>query len=68
MDLKKGKIGIFLNEKGKIRTFPTGLVHRLGQKYKGFWSKIWNFLNVSFYAKYTEKKYLVKFFLENKAF
>ena len=33
-----------------------------------FWSKIWNFVNVSFYAKHTEKKYLVKFSLENKPF
>ena len=33
-----------------------------------FSSKIWNFLNVSFYKKYAEKKYLVTFSLENKAF
>ena len=33
-----------------------------------FWSKIGNFVNVSFYAKYTQKKYLVTFWLENKPF
>ena len=33
-----------------------------------FWSKIGNFVNVSFYAKYTQKKYLVTFSLVNKPF
>ena len=33
-----------------------------------FWSKIGNFVNLSFYAKYTQKKYLVTFSLENKPF
>ena len=33
-----------------------------------FLSKIGNFVNVSFYAKYTEKKYLVTFSLEDKPF
>ena len=33
-----------------------------------FWSKIENFVNVSFYAKYTQKKYLVTLSLENKPF
>ena len=31
-----------------------------------FLSKIWNFLNVSFYAKNTAKKCLVTFWLKNK--
>ena len=26
-----------------------------------FWSKLWDFVNFSFYAEYTEKKYLVMF-------
>ena len=38
-----------------------GLVH-------GFAQKIKNFVNVLFYVKYTEKKYLVPFSLENKPF
>ena len=33
-----------------------------------FWSKFGNFVNVSFYAKYTQKKYLVTFSLEKKPF
>ena len=33
-----------------------------------FWSKIGNFVNVSFYAKYTQKKNLVTFSLESKPF
>ena len=33
-----------------------------------FGSKIGNFVNVLFYAKYTQKKYLVTFSLEKKAF
>ena len=45
----------------KIGIFPKGLVHGFGQK-------ILNFVNVSFYAKHTQKKYLVSFSLENKPF
>ena len=33
-----------------------------------FWSKIGNFVNDSFYAKYTQEKYLVTFSLENEPF
>ena len=33
-----------------------------------FWSKIGNFVNLSFYAKYTQKKYLLTFSLENEPF
>ena len=33
-----------------------------------FWSKIGNFVNVSFCAKYTQKMYLVTFSLGNKPF
>ena len=33
-----------------------------------FWSKICNCVNVSFYAKYAKKNYLVTFLLENKPF
>ena len=33
-----------------------------------FWWKIWNCVNLSFYTKYTEKKYLVTLLLENKPF
>ena len=57
----------FLNNKNigfkthKIGIFEKGLVH-------GFVKKIWNFVNVSFYAKYIQKKYLVTFSLENKPF
>ena len=31
-----------------------------------FWSKVEIFFNLLFYAKYTEKKYLMMFSLENK--
>ena len=44
----------------KIGIFPKGLVHGVGQNV--------NFVYVSFYAKYTQKKYLVTFSLENKRF
>ena len=50
-----------VSETHKIHIFPNGLVHGFGQKFE-------NFVNVSFYAKYTEKKYLVTFSLENKPF
>ena len=33
-----------------------------------FWSEICNFVNISFYAIYTQKKYLLTFSLENKRF
>ena len=45
----------------RIRIFPKGLVHGFGQKFKFFFT-------VSFYAKYTDKKYLLTFSLENKPF
>ena len=44
----------------KIGIFPKGLVHDVGQKFY--------FCLRSFYAKYTQKKYLVTFSLENKRF
>ena len=41
--------------------FQEGLVFGFGQK-------IWNFFNVSFYAKYTQIKYVVTLSLEKKLF
>ena len=33
-----------------------------------FWSKIWNFVNVSFYAKYTQRKYFGDVLVNKQAF
>ena len=45
----------------KLAFLPNGLVHGFGQKFEMF-------INVSFYAKDTQKKYSVTFSLENKPF
>ena len=45
----------------KIDIFPKGLVHGFGQKFQIL-------LTFRFIQKYTEKKYLVKFSLENNPF
>ena len=59
MPLKTIKTTVY--EKRKIRIFPKGLVH-------GFNQKIGNFVNNSFYAKYTQRKVFAEVLVRKQAF